>query len=726
MSTKLDIQYLRLQLDGISVRRLSLAYGILCLVLIAGGEAGLPIGGLRAVFVVPFISFVPGYLLLRISNAQVPDPLRRLLYSLGLSLTSLMLWGFVVNQTLPLIGITDVYSVAPLTVIMGVLITGLFIADSLRVEDTQTSITQIQYIWQPWPLGLLLLPFLAILGSRMVTRFGDNRLILGVLLLIAVIIVVGYAGKIPKQYLPLAVWVIAAALLLHNSVLNHLLAWDAGKELRLAKLVVENGIWSPGVGGNWMKNAMLRIVLLHPIYSLLSGIDLLWEFKTVSPLLFAFAPVGFFRAYRSIAGRRDAFLAAVLPMAFFPFFTVLSINSRTNAALLFLSLFAVVVMDKSIQQLLQRALMALFLFGVVVSHYGIAIISVLAIPAAVAGNLLLVSRDETKPQVNMILAVLFITLTLAWYIFIVHQGGAFNRLAGESYQLITDVQRDLAGPSGGASEAVSPTDSTTTQYVTTEYTSNTIAWLQSYYLLIGGIASAGIAGATVGILIDKVLLRIKGDTYTTRFERTKKEYIFLSGGFIGVFGITFIGVDKLNTARTLIPALLFFAPFCVLVPRVICTRVANAVNVTQLKQAGRMIALTLVLVYFILNTGLFGSMTNEYHPNIMIDKERVVDDGTLAEKNYFWAMHYGTIHKMDADGWVGSNTESMDQVVYLNDRKILTGMYNCTNVKRQPVKRQGSCDDGPVQDVAQMDRVYVNSGSEVYYNQSYVQTNMTT
>lgn len=726
MSTRLGFQHLRVHLHNIGSRQFILFYTILSLLLIAGGEAGLPVGGLRAIFVVPLLSFVPGYLTLRIANARVPETLRQILYALGLSLVLLMLWGVVINEILPLIGITDVYSVAPLTISVGALLAGLLVADYLQGNTTPVPMEQLKYIWRPWPLGLLSIPFLAVLGSRVVTRFGDNRLILCVLILIVGVVVAGYAGMIPRQYLPLAIWVIAAALLLHNSVLNHLLAWDAGKELRLARVVVENGTWSPDVGGNWMKNAMLRIVLLHPIYALLSGIDMLWEFKTVAPLLFAFAPVGFFRAYHSIAGERDAFLATVLPMAFFPFFTVLSVNSRTSASLLFLSLFAVVAMDESIQRPLQRALLPLFLFGVVVSHYGIAIIAMLAIPAAFIGNFLFISRRDETAQVNLLLTILFISIVLGWYIFVVYQGGAFNRLAGESYQLITDVQQDLSGSRGGASEAVSPTDSKTTQYATTEYTSNTIEWLQQYFLLIGGLASSGIAGATGGILLGAVLDWINRYTDAVEFDRTQKEYVFLSGGFIGVFGVTFIGVDKLNTARTLMPALLFFAPFCVLVPRFICSRVASAVNITHIKQMGRVVALTLVLVYFILNTGLFGSMTNEYHPNIMIDKDRVIEDGSLAEKNYFWAMHYGTKYKLEADNWVGANTDTMDQVVYLNDRKIMSGMYNCTNVNRQPVKPRGSCDDNPVQDVGQMDKVYVNIGSEVYYNQSYVQTNMTT
>jgi hypothetical protein len=45
-------------------------------------------------------------------------------------------------------------------------------------------------------------------------------------------------------------------------------------------------------------------------------------------------------------------------------------------------------------------------------------------------------------------------------------------------------------------------------------------------------------------------------------------------------------------------------------------------------------------------------------------------------------------------------------------------MYNCTDIVRQPVVRQGSCDDGPSQEVGSMDKVYASAGSHVFYNRS--------
>lgn len=72
--------------------------------------AGLDTGSLRPVIVVPFLSLVPGDLVLRILRVNPPDITTEVLYSLGLSLCIPMIYGAVINAVLPRIGVTDVFS----------------------------------------------------------------------------------------------------------------------------------------------------------------------------------------------------------------------------------------------------------------------------------------------------------------------------------------------------------------------------------------------------------------------------------------------------------------------------------------------------------------------------------------------------------------------------------------------------------------------------------------
>ena len=669
---------------------------------------------LRPVVVVPVLTFVPGYLLLRIIGIQPRDFSTGLLYSLGLSLVSLMVYGFLLNSFLPLTGVSAVFTEGTLFASVLLALCGLYVVYIRRTEPVTVPVTRVTALWQPWTLGLLSLPLVAVLGARTVTRFGNNAVLLGMLAAVCVLVVAGYLDVLPQKLFPLAIVAIAASLLLHNSVLTHDLAWDAGKEMRLAGLVIENGVWDPNVGGRWMKNAMLRIVLLHPIYSILADIDLLWEFKTVSPLLFAFAPLAFYKAYQTVVDRRNAFLAIVLPMSFFSFFTVLAWNSRTSGALLFLGLFALSLTDRSLGRVRRRVLTVCFLFGVIVSHYGMAYITLAAMPMVVVGLWVLLGPRNAEQFARTTATLVLLTgiLALSWYTHIVHQAGAFDRLVTFSYGVFTDTLTDLLG----SEQVVSTDESVTAQYATARFTSNTITWLKQLYIVLGAAAAVGVGVQLLRRLWSRFVKREAGET-PADVDIAQLEYLLYATAFLGVFGLTFVGVDKLNTARTLMPALLFFAPFVLVGPRLLFSKVGSAVDVTSVRRGGRALLLAFVLVFFALNVGLYGSAANEYHPNILIDKDRVIDSGTLPEKKYFWAMHYGTIFDQRMGTWMDAHAGD-GEYESLDSRQLLSGMYNCTGVPRQPRARQGSCDSGPTFAADRLDKVYATTGSEVYYNSS--------
>ncbi|WP_253739117.1 DUF2206 domain-containing protein [Halohasta salina] len=680
---------------------------------------GIELWLIRPIIVVPFLSFVPGYLVLRILQIEPRDTVTGLLYAIGLSLCFLMIYGLVLNTVLPRLGVGVVFNQIVLFITMLTGIGGLFIIYITQNDTQRINVTAfVDKVWHPWPLAVLCLPFLSVLGARTVTRFGDNTLILAVLTGLGFLTVAAYIGRLPKKYFPITIWAIAVSLLLHNSVLTHTLAWDVGKELRLATVVIENGVWDPTVGGRWMKNAMLRIVLLHPIYALLADIDLVWEFKTVSPILFSFAPVAFYKSYQTVIDRSDAFLAVMLPMSFYSFFTVLSVNSRTSGALLFLSLTALAVTDRTLTHRKGRVLMLVFLFGLIVSHYATAYLVLFAVGLVLLGNWVLFGATRTRKYVRTAptVVILFGLLAFVWYVFIVYDGGAFNRLVVEFYNLSFDLWRDLV--EGGS--VVSAEDSTTAQYATTTYTSNTIRWLKSMNFALGILAAVSIAVLGLVHLWQRYQKGVLGDI-SSDASIARTEYFLYATAFLGVFGITFVGVDKLSTARTLMPALMFFAPFVILTPRRVLKLLGDHLNRSSLRTAGKALALTFVLTYFVLNVGLYGAVTEEYHPNILIDKERVVEDGSLAEKDYFWAMHYDTIYDIKGAAWLDSRKhgDGNDEAYYrYSSRKVISGLYNCTNLARQPIERQGSCDDEPVRSVDRMDKVYASAGSHVFYNGS--------
>ena len=67
-----------------------------------------------------YLTFIPGYLILRILKIHEMGSVTSLLYAVALSILSVMLVGFSANTLLPLIGISNPITFIPLAVIVNV------------------------------------------------------------------------------------------------------------------------------------------------------------------------------------------------------------------------------------------------------------------------------------------------------------------------------------------------------------------------------------------------------------------------------------------------------------------------------------------------------------------------------------------------------------------------------------------------------------------------------
>jgi len=67
-------------------------------------------------------------------------------------------------------------------------------------------------------------------------------------------------------------------------------------------MIIEQGIWNPSYSGGSTMNTCLGLTILLPVYKLLTGLDILWVYKLVCPMLFALAPVILYRYSRLSSG----------------------------------------------------------------------------------------------------------------------------------------------------------------------------------------------------------------------------------------------------------------------------------------------------------------------------------------------------------------------------------------------------------------------------------------
>lgn len=127
---------------------------------------------------------------------------------------------------------------------------------------------------------------------------------------------------------------------------------------------------------------------------------------------------------------------------------------------------------------------------------------------------------------------------------------------------------------------------------------------------------------------------------------------------MAIFGITFLPVERFNTARTYPISLLFFAPFFVIGVRTVISNGAQLIGDKATPLTIRSVATVFILGYFLLNVGFISAtVTHEYSTNVLIEKERVMDDGHPIEKEYFYKQ-YPTIYGIESNAWLRTNAKA--------------------------------------------------------------------
>jgi uncharacterized membrane protein len=329
---------------------------ILTIQLAMWGVTGLEIIGLqipimRQLIGFIYLTFVPGILILRIIRLHKLGNIETLLYTVGLSIATLMFTGLFMNTVYPFFGISGPISITPLILTISILVLILCILSYVRDKDySNPSFIDVGEILAPSVLFLCLIPFLAIFGMYLVNFHHDNILLIFLIAIIALIVILIVFGKfIPKNLYPLSVFIIAISLLYHSSLISmYLWGWDIHGEYYLCNLVKMSGVWDSTMPGGY--NAMLSIVILAPIYSIISNMDITWVFKIIYPMLFALVPLGLYRVFQKQTDDKIAFLSCFFFVSLFTFYGEMLALARQQIAELFLVLLVLLMIDKNMDR----------------------------------------------------------------------------------------------------------------------------------------------------------------------------------------------------------------------------------------------------------------------------------------------------------------------------------------------------------------------------------------
>ncbi len=322
-----------------------------------------------------FLTFIPGYLILTLIEKRKLNAVETMLYSVGLSLALLMFTGVLLNQFLPLLGMSKPISFLPLFITLNLAVMLLWFLSFRRTSfNLKMNDLKISEFFSLPTLFLLLLPFISTLGVILQVYYGNNIVLLLVVVLISLVAILIGSGKfIPAKLYPLAIAVIAISLLLQYPNLSYYLTGsDINSEYYYSNLVISSSHWNPEISGNI--NGMLSIVMLSPIYSIILGINNALVYKIIYPLLFSLVPVGIFYVFRKLTNSKIAFLSAFFFISFYPFFTEFTALARQNIAELFLVLLVMLVVESEMKSRGRSVVILVFLGALITSHYGLSFI----------------------------------------------------------------------------------------------------------------------------------------------------------------------------------------------------------------------------------------------------------------------------------------------------------------------------------------------------------------
>jgi uncharacterized membrane protein len=383
---------------------------------------GLNIFVFRQITVFVYLSFIPGFVLLKILRLKETSVVDTVLFSVGLSIAFLMLVGLLINELYLAVGISRPLSTIPLTMVLSSLTLILFFVGyrqdlSENLSSIKNNFTDLKPIITT--SVILVLPVL--LGVIGALYINQPVLLLMIIVVAALYVLTVFSTKlIPSKLYPLVIFAVSMALTFQLLLTSrYTIGYDAQVEYYVFRLTSINGYWHfLPVSINSMAevtfNSMLSVTILPTIYSALMNINGEIVFKFFYSFVFSLVPVTLYRIYERQIGKS----ASLLSTFFFisgtlVFYGVepLSLN-RQIVAEFFLVLSILVLLGKKISVEKRRLLLIVFGTAMTVSHY-----SIMFIYLALVFSIYVILKIKGKPDEVLNSAIVFFLFTVAfsWY-----------------------------------------------------------------------------------------------------------------------------------------------------------------------------------------------------------------------------------------------------------------------------------------------------------------------
>lgn len=368
-----------------------------------------------------FFSFVPGLLLLDILKVRNIQFFKRIVLALGLSISFLAFFGLILNILYQILNILKPLSLISLLSFFNFIIFILiFLNYSLNKHFNYNFVLKLEKGNAIVLIFPVIFPLLSILGTYLMNTIQTNFFLIILLLIIPIYLIIIYYWhkKFHDFEYLFSIWMISISLLLFTGLTsNYLYGRDVYNEFRAFETVFQNSVWSLS-NYNSVLTATLSTSLLPAIYEILTGIEALYVYKIIYPFLFSFVPVVMYLLFRNYLDELNSFLSSFLFVAQSYFIYESHSAMRQNIALLFLSLFLMILFDIDVKSKIKKNFfLIIFLIMITLSHYSAAYILfiILAFVWCVKKLITITLNIQETEQISANIIILFIVFIYFWY-----------------------------------------------------------------------------------------------------------------------------------------------------------------------------------------------------------------------------------------------------------------------------------------------------------------------
>lgn len=408
---------------------------------------------LRQIFGFLFLTFIPGYTILKVLKIHKINEIEIILFAIGLSITYIMVFGLFVSIFYPIVGIKNPIRLKQLLVALNItyllLLSLAYISDksyyrnlkyNLKEKNTE-KVKRSENIFNPYILVFSFLPISAVWGVYIFNYFGYPTLIVLVLFILALFPIFIVLKK-NVRHLTLITWISTISLLYISEFgisWDYIWGSDITYELYLSRLVSSNGVWNYEIPHGY--NTALSVVILNPIYSILLNIGPITVFKIIYIFIFSLIPVGLFIVYKKIFNNNiKAFLTTFFFISLPTFFIEMLQLARQQIAEIYLALILLLLFERGLNKIQKYSLLILFSFSLVVSHYGVTWLFLISLIYGLAiYNILYPKKDKSSTLVlhKAYIFILFI-LAILWYTTIA-KSFEFNKIVYVGNAILSSV-----------------------------------------------------------------------------------------------------------------------------------------------------------------------------------------------------------------------------------------------------------------------------------------------